>query len=60
MAISTIEAIWVMIPRSNEIPTISITILDRITAVSGVPRIFPIKSIGEFSNLLTIFAGLKK
>jgi len=40
-AINTIEAIFVLKPRSNEMPAISITIPDRITAISGVPRIFP-------------------
>ncbi|WP_445721764.1 hypothetical protein [Flavobacterium sp.] len=47
-AINIIEAIFVLNPRSNEMPAISITIPHRITAVSSVPRIFPIKPLRNF------------
>lgn len=59
-AINIIEAIFVLKLRSNEMLVISITVPHRITAVSSVPRIFPIKTIEEFSILLTVFSVLKK
>lgn len=59
-AINTIAAIRVLKPISNDIPAINITTPDRITAVSGVPIIFPIKPIEAFSILLTVFSVFKK